>query len=66
MVVNGYAAMATFAKVLALKNVLFPVDGFPTSPININYRENAGLNKLRLVEERKKVTKKYLNTFLNG
>jgi hypothetical protein len=35
MVVNGYGAVSTSARVAALKKVDFPVEGLPTIPINI-------------------------------
>lgn len=36
IVANGYDAINTSARVADLKNVLFPHDGLPTSPSNMN------------------------------
>jgi hypothetical protein len=37
-VVNGYEAISASAKVAALKKVLLPTEGLPTSPINIELK----------------------------
>src|SRR3989344_8103197 len=61
IVVNGYGAIATSAKVSALKNVDFPTDGLPTTPTSIHKTQLVCFKKLCFVLC-EKIRKYYIHT----